>query len=349
MRFNNKKAYIYIENSICIQCENCNLNKFITFGQLVFTTSMSGYQETITDSSYAGQIVVMSYPMIGNYGENSSFNQSGKIYAKGLIVNEIDENCDFAKFVKTNNTQLIKKADTRKIISIIKKLNCPRCVISSKKLSQRTLKYYFEKVNTNLTKQISVKTAINIDGNIQNNKKIAVIDFGVKNGIVENLKNYFEQIVICPYNTNLEYLLKNNFNCVLFSNGAGDPSKMDDVIDNIKEMLGKIDIYGICLGHQLLSIALGCKTQLMTCAHRGSNHPVINCETGKIIITSQNHGFVVMKEEIPNDVKITYQSVCDETIEGISSIKYNAKSVQFHPEGCAGTNDAKIIFDSWFN
>lgn len=344
-----KNVYIYIENNKPIKTKTCFNKDILTFGQLIFTTSMVGYQETITDPSYANQIIIMSYPMIGNYGINNSFNQSGKIYASAMIVNEIDENCDFAKFVNKNNIPLIKEVDTRNLINIAKQSNYPNCVISTKKQTKSNLIKFFNKVNTNLADKISVKTHINIDGKKQNGKKIAVVDFGVKTGIIDNLKQYFQTITICPFDTKIDYLLKNKFDCVLFSNGSGDPAKLTNVIKNIQDMIGKINIYGICLGHQLISISLGCKTKKMDNAHRGSNHPVINLQNGKIIITSQNHGYVVDNKNIPNDVEITYKSACDNTIEGIKSKKYNIQSVQFHPEGCAGPEDANIIFKEWFN
>lgn len=343
-----KKCKIYIKNGLILEGKTNSENDFVTFGELVFTTSMTGYQEIITDPSFAGQIIVMSYPLIGNYGINLNWNQSNKIYAKGMIASNFDYNQEFVKFLEENDIPLIT-LDTRNLIHLIRDLLYSKCVISTADLKNSDLNKYYEIINPNIVHEISTKTVKIISGNIQNNKKIGILDFGLKYGIIEELKQYFGQIYILQYNYNYNDIQNLNLDAILLSNGPGNPDTLYTVINNIRNMLGKIPVYGICLGHQLLALALNCQTQIMNFGHRGANHPVMNMQTGKIIITSQNHGYEIIETSLKEDVLVTYRNVHDNSIEGIKSLKYDAQSVQFHPEASPGPNDAKIIFEEWFN
>ncbi len=332
---------IYLENNIILDAKTNNSKDFTVCGELVFITSMTGYQEIITDPSFAEQIIVMTYPLIGNYGVNTSWNQSQKIYAKAMIV-QIIEDSGFEQFLNEESIPLIHSIDTRNLVHLIRENFYPKCVISTNEMPKAE---HFSSINANVVPKISVTKPLEYIGFAQNNKTIGLVDFGVKQNIIEELKKYFAKIIVLPYNTN-DFT---NLDCILLSNGPGDPAILTEVITNIKNWLGKIDIYGICLGHQLLGLALNCETEIMSFGHRGANHPVMNLETGKIIITAQNHGYAIAKHTLPSDVKITHINLHDNSIEGIESAKYIAKSVQFHPESSPGPVDAKIIFEEWFS
>jgi carbamoyl-phosphate synthase small subunit len=342
-----KNCKIYIENGIVLDGKTNSEADFTTFGELVFTTAMTGYQEIITDPSFAGQIIVMSYPLIGNYDIKECFNQSDGIYLKAMIVSNADNNKRFVEFLQEKNVLLIT-IDTRKLIHIIRDLFYPKCVISTKDLTKPELNKYYQMINPNIVHEISTKTVKIINGNVQNNRTIGILDFGLKYGIIEELKKYFSKIFVLPYNYRYKDIEGLGLDTVLLSNGPGNPDILYSVIENIKNILGKIPVYGICLGHQLLALALNCQMQIMQIGHRGANHPVMNVETGKIIITAQNHGYEIIENSLTDDVIVTHRNIHDSSIEGIKSKKYNAQSVQFHPEASPGPNDAKGIFCEWF-
>lgn len=341
-----KKVNVYLSNGETLEAKTNANNDFTIAGELVFTTSMTGYQELITDPSYAGQIVITSYPMIGNYGVINGVDQSEVIHAKGMIVQTIESDGLFEDFLNKKNAPLIHSVDTRSLILKIRLLDYPKCVISTLNLDQDTINENIKSINPNVIQEISVKQIKKISGFIQNDSSIGVIDFGIKRGIIEKLKNYFQNIFLLPYDIDYQQIKDLGLIRIMLSNGPGDPDLMD--VSKIKNMIGKVDLYGICLGHQLLAIAAGCKTYKMQFGHRGTNHPVINLLTKRVIITSQNHGYAVEKESIPDDVIISHVSLNDGSVEGIESQKKRIKTVQFHPESSPGPSDAGVVFDEWF-
>ena len=387
-------AKIYLQHGVTLQakiiCKASDAKRddfnITTCGELVFTTTMTGYQETITDPSFAEQIIVMTYPLIGNYGTNEIWNQRDKINAKGIVVSHLCENDADSNFNSTGNffnfvgdhsdgnansdssqsqcSYIITVKDTRDLVSLIRESDYLKCIVSTNlNLTPQEQEQLYLQINPNKAEEISTSVVTkhigtgnkarkddsnnNANGEV-NGDSIAVIDFGLKYGIIDQLKPYFKTIFTVPHNYTVEQILALNVGCVLFSNGPGDPAELHDAIANVKTFFGKIKIYGICLGHQLLGLALGCKTNKMKFGHRGANHAVINLNTKQVIVTSQNHGYEIEKEGLPNNVKITHQNVQDESVEGIECEERNIKCVQFHPEGNPGPEDTNKIFEDWF-
>ncbi len=323
-------------------------------GELVFNTSMTGYEEILTDPSYAGQIINMTYPLIGNYGVNSVEKESSKVYAKGFIVKNICENpsnyrCEgtLHKMLSSMGVVGIYDVDTRSITKKIRNSGAMKCVISNDDTSMDEIKKLLKKtqLKNNFMDEVSTKEIIKIEGT---GPRVALIDFGAKANIIRNLKERKCEIVIFPYNTSYEHVMSVNPQGVLLSNGPGDPKTAIEGINLAKNLINHIPVFGICLGHQILALALGGDTYKMKFGHRGANHGVYDKEIQKAFITSQNHGYAVSAESLKNkDVKITHINLNDNTVEGISHSSRPIFSVQFHPEGAPGPTDASYLFDKF--
>ncbi len=323
------------------------------FGEIVFNTGMTGYQEILTDPSYSGQIVVMTYPLIGNYGISDDDIESESLQVKGLVVKEFSKFAYNSKSVNTINEYLIDNnilgvsdVDTRMITKKIRDKGAMNCVITTGEITEELLenlkKFSFPE---DIVSKVSRKDIKVINGI---NKKIGLIDFGVKRGIVNQLKALGCEIYIMPWDISADEVLKLDFDALFLSNGPGDPKDLTIVIENVKKLIGKLPIYGICLGHQILALALGGETYKLKFGHRGSNHPVIDLRTNKVIISSQNHGYA-MEYNYPDIIEITHKNVNDETIEGFICSEYNIRAVQFHPEAGPGPEDANYIFKEWID
>lgn len=328
------------------------------FGELVFNTSMTGYQEILTDPSYAGQVIIMTYPEIGNYGINDDDFESEKPAARGFIVKSYSEKDSHYKsqqtlsqYLQKNKIVGISGIDTRALTRRIREKGCMNCVVTTGEISE-TLK-------TELISQLSqYKTDENIVLSVtrKNMKRIsnsgikmAFIDYGAKENIINNLVEKGCDLTIFPATVTANEILSGNFEAVFLSNGPGDPQDVTYSIETVKEIAGKLPIFGICLGHQILSIVLGAKTYKLKYGHRGGNHPVINLQTNKVIITSQNHSYAVDESTLPINAVVTHKNLNDGTIEGLSYPVLNIESVQFHPEAAPGPTDANEIFDSWIS
>ena len=327
------------------------------FGEICFNTSMTGYQEILTDPSYAKQVVVMTYPEIGNYGINKEDFESSKVQATGFIVKNYCENESHYKsyiklkdYLKQQNIVSISNIDTRRLTTIIRESGAMNCAVTTEEITdeiKNKLKQF--SMDKDISKQVSTKNAEKIlplkekDCGI----KVALIDCGVKKGIVEALKNRGCEILVFPADVSAKTILESSVDSVLISNGPGDPQDAVDTIETAKGLIGKIPIYGICLGYQILCIALGGKTYKLKYGHRGGNHPVINRQTGKVIMTSQNHGYAVDEKTLPENVEVTYVNLNDETLEGFCCKSLKIDAVQFHPEAAPGPYDAGVIFDTW--
>ena len=329
-----------------------------TSGELCFNTGMVGYQEILTDPSYCGQLVTMTYPHIGNYGINDNHSESKAIQVAGFIVKEgaqypsnYQSQYSIDEYLKKYNIIGIQNLDTRAITKIIRKDGAMNAIISSEILDHQILKKQLLKIPSmqglNLAKRV---TCIQ---NYQYSKpdkiafKVIAIDFGIKTNILRLLKSRGCDITVVPSSITSSEIREINPDGVFLSNGPGDPAAVLDSIKCIKSLLGDYPIFGICLGHQLLALALGATTFKLKYGHRGCNHPVKNLETGKVEITSQNHGFAVSKEHIPSDIKITHINLNDNTIAGISCPNINAFSIQYHPESCPGPLDSQYLFDDF--
>lgn len=322
-------------------------------GEIVFNTGMTGYQEILTDPSYAEQIVVMTYPLIGNYGINSNDIESNKPQVKGFIIKEYCENPNnwkneqnISDYLKQHNIFAVTNIDTRMLTKKIRSKGAMKCLLTTKAITEsiesQLVQYKFP---ADIVLKVSRKNVLKL--NNSGKKHIAVIDFGIKNGIIRQLQALHNNITIFPCDTSSKDILSINPDAVLFSNGPGDPKDIPISIKTAQELIGRLPIFGICLGHQILCLALGGDTYKLKFGHRGSNHPVINLQTNKVIITSQNHGYAINQDSLDKNTIITYQNINDGTVEGFSNEIMNIHTVQFHPEAGPGPQDATFLFSEW--
>jgi carbamoyl-phosphate synthase small subunit len=324
-------------------------------GEIVFNTSMSGYQEILTDPSYAGQIITMTYPLIGNYGVNSVEKESSRVYARGFVVKSPSRKISNYMSEKTVDDMLknmgivaISDVDTRSITKKIRNCGALKCVITNEELSTEEIKSFLDKEKNkheNYMDEVSTKEVIHIEGS---GPKVALIDFGVKNNIINNLKQRNCDVTIFPYNAAYEQVMSISPKGVLLSNGPGDPKSVVEGINLVKKLIEKVPTFGICLGHQILALALGGDTYKMKYGHRGGNHGVHDMDLDKAYITSQNHGYAVDPESLKDkDIVVTHKNLNDDTVEGIRHKELPVFSVQFHPEGAPGPTDTSYLFDKF--
>jgi carbamoyl-phosphate synthase small subunit len=297
----------------------------------------------------------MTYPLIGNYGANSTENESSNVYARGFVVKRpskkasnymSEESID--EMLKNMGVVAICDVDTRSITRKIRSTGALKCVISNEGLEEKQLKELIEiekKKSENFMEEVSTKEVIHIEGS---GPRVALIDFGAKNNIIENLKLRDCDITIFPYNTSYEEVMDICPDGVLLSNGPGDPKAVQEGIELAKKIVDKVPTFGICLGHQILALALGGDTYKMKYGHRGGNHGIYDVELDKAFITSQNHGYAVDPESLKNkDIIVTHINLNDNTIEGIKHSELPVFSVQFHPEGAPGPTDTSYLFDKF--
>lgn len=319
-------------------------------GEVVFTTCMTGYQEVLTDPSYYGQIVTMTYPLIGNYGVNLEDVESNSPKVRGFIVREkcsfpSNFRCemDLDSYLKQNKIVGLEGIDTRALTKVLRNNGTMKGIIvvdeiGEKGVNDRIAAY----TNKEAVKNVTTDKVYTIEGK---GKHVAVMDFGIKTNILRCFKKRGCKLTVFPANAKAEDILAINPDLVFLSNGPGDPQDVPESIENIKKLIGKKPIVGICLGHQLLTLALGGTTTKLKFGHRGCNHPVKDLETNKVAITSQNHGYVV--ETLPEGVVATHININDGTIEGMKHKTLPIFSVQFHPEASAGPHDSEYIFDKF--
>lgn len=326
-----------------------------TAGEIVFNTCMTGYQEISTDPSYNGQIVAMTYPLIGNYGFNQYDNESYKTHLQGFIVKELSDTpsnwrCEITpdQYFTKNNIVGIKCIDTRALTQHIRNYGSMFGIISTECgnidiLLERLRKKKNEK--RSLVMEVTTKTPIHKLGR---GKRVVVLDFGTKYNIIRSLEKRNCDIYILPASSSANEVLSYNPDGILLSNGPGDPTDLPFIKTTIQELMGKKPILGICLGHQLLGLALGGKIFKLKFGHHGGNHPVKDYVTGKCYITSQNHNFALEKD-FCKDVIITQMNLNDNTVEGFKHKHYPLLSVQYHPEAAPGPDDSAYIFDDFIN
>ncbi len=329
-----------------------------TFGEVVFNTAMGGYQEVLTDPSYCGQMVLMTYPLIGSYGINPDDVESRGLFLHALLVKEyIDFPSNFRSkqslksYLNEHKIVGVEGLDTRAITRYVREHGAKRAMITS---SQAPLSELVTRIvasptmsGQNLASQVTCSTAYVWPTVGQAQFKVAVIDCGVKLNILRQLANRGCECHVFPNNVAASELLSGGYDGVFLSNGPGDPEVVKDTINTIKAILGKLPIFGICLGHQLLALALGATTQKLKFGHHGVNHPVKNLLKGDVEITSQNHGFYVVSESLSSDVEVTHLNLNDGTVEGIRHKVIPAFSVQYHPEAAPGPSDSNYLFDEF--
>jgi len=331
----------------------------IAKGELCFNTSMVGYEESLTDPSYKGQILTMTYPLIGNYGVRKGFFESDRIHVEGFVVKEespfYDHRLavkDISQFLKEHKIPGISQVDTREITRKLRIHGVMDSVLITSKngISEEEALKELKKVpdisELDLLEKVSIKEPKEFD--CKGKKTIAIIDLGIKQSIIGWLLYKKVNVKLLPYNTTAQEVQDMRVNGVLLSNGPGNPEKAVDAIKLVKELNGKMPIFGVCLGHQIIGLGTGAKTYKLKFGHRGSNQPVKNIEQNKVYITAQNHGYAIDEHSVEGTgIKVTMINLNDKSVEGISDNKNNIHSVQFHPEAGPGPLDSNYIFDDW--
>lgn len=345
-----KKAYLVLSNGMIFEGEAIGAEGEV-IGETVFTTGVVGYIETLTDPSYAGQIVVQTFPAIGNYGvEEEDFE--GHCAVKGYVVRELCDHpsnfrsqYELEKFLKDNNVPGIAGVDTREITRVIRESGVMNGMICSSLPSDLSPINNF--VIEGVVAQESTKENEFFPANGEKKYNVTLIDYGAKHNIIRCLCSRGCDVTVVPYNTSAEDILAANPDGVMLSNGPGDPAENVYSIEQIQKLVGKLPVFGICLGHQLLAIAMGGKTEKLKYGHRGGNQPVKCLKTPRTYITSQNHGYAVVADSLKGIGNELFKNANDGTCEGMEYPGKDCFSVQFHPEACAGPCDTSYLFDDF--
>lgn len=323
-------------------------------GEVVFNTSHSGYEEIATDPSYCSQIVVMTAPMMGNYGVSPEFWESKRIWIEGFICVQLqssERDSSWKDLLKKHSVPILTDVDTRSLVHRLRSGGTPWGAIVSAKDSKESLekaRALFK--NKKPTEKdwvflASRKSAEDISGDNPNGPRIAILDFGSKENIIRELKKRCSALRIYNSRTPVREIAGWQPDGLMLTNGPGDPADVQVAPGTVKELLGQLPIFGICMGHQILSLALGAKTYKLPFGHRGSNHPIKDMLLDKIYMTAQNHGYAVDPKTLPTDVKVTHLNLNDQTVAGIYDMKRKVLGIQYHPESHPGPNDAVGLFD----
>ncbi|MEZ0482556.1 carbamoyl phosphate synthase small subunit [Planococcus sp. SSTMD024] len=347
------KRYLILEDGTVFAGEAFGAQS-ASFGEVVFNTSMTGYQEILSDPSYCGQIVTMTYPLQGNYGINSDDFESIDPAVKGMVVREA---ADFpSNFRSTMSlSELLEKKgipgiagiDTRKLTRLIRVNGSIKGILTAAgeepNVEQVVEKLKETHLPTDQVAQVSITRPYPSPGR---GKRVVLIDYGMKHGILRELNKRKCDVIVVPHNTSAQEILAWGPDGVMLSNGPGDPKNVPECVEVVGELLGEVPIFGICLGHQLFARACGAETFKLKFGHRGGNHPVRDLVTGKIEITSQNHGYAVDEETLQGTrLKVTHTAINDGTNEGLAHLDYPAFTVQYHPESSPGPEDSNYLFD----
>lgn len=370
------KAYLILEDGNVFTGNSIGSTRDM-ISEIVFNTSMAGYLEVLTDPSYAGQAVVMTYPLIGNYGVNYKDMESLKPWVDGYIVREIarrpsnfrSEN-SIENFLKDNDIPGIAGIDTRALTKVLREKGTMNGMITTnaayvledviKQLKEHRAEKVVEKVTRKeksiyLAKEYVVREAEQSRSGLKvhpyktGSFKVALLDYGSKSNIADCLLKRGCDVTIYPALAKAEEILKENPDGIMLSNGPGDPKECVEIIEEIKKLYqSEVPIFAICLGHQLMALANGADTKKLKYGHRGANHPVKNLHTGKVYISSQNHGYVVETGTLSEDIaEVSFINANDKTVEGYKYIGKNIVTVQFHPEACGGPQDSEFLFDEF--
>lgn len=322
-------------------------------GEVVFNTGMTGYQEILSDPSYCGQIVTFTYPLVGNYGINRDDFESISPSVHGMVVKEAAEFASnwrnektLDELLKEKNIPGISGVDTRKLTRIIRQYGALKGAICSIDASvEEVLEGLKAPFRNDQVMQVSTKSAYASPGR---GRRIVLVDFGMKHGILRELNKRDCDVIVVPYNTTAEEIKRLNPDGVMLSNGPGDPKDVPEAIEMIQQIIGHVPLFGICLGHQLFALACGANTVKLKFGHRGSNHPVKDLATGKVALTSQNHGYTVEEESLQGTpLEVTHIALNDGTVEGLKHKEAKAFTVQYHPEASPGPEDANYLFEQF--
>ncbi len=340
------------------------------FGEVVFNTSLSGYQEILTDPSYDGQIVILTYPHIGNYGTNALDSESARPYAEGLVVRELSELAsnwrseeETSAFLADFGVPVISDIDTRALVLHLRRHGAMRGVISTQDVNPQSLVAKAQAspsmVGLDLASRVTTPTRYewnqaseplaahqpHAGGLLAARFHVVAFDYGIKQNILRRLADAGCRSTVVPAKTTPEQVLELKPDGVFLSNGPGDPEPLDYAAKTVRKLAGRVPIFGICLGHQIIGLALGGKTYKLKFGHHGGNHPVLNLETNKVEITAQNHGFAVDPDSLPaSEVALTHRNLNDDTLEGLRHRSLPLFSVQYHPEASPGPHDSGYLF-----
>jgi carbamoyl-phosphate synthase small subunit len=353
------KAFLILEDGNVFTGESIGAQKEV-ISEIVFNTGMTGYLEVLTDPSYAGQGVVMTYPLIGNYGICYEDMESHRPWVDAFIVRELSRipsnfrnEESIQSFLTRNEIPGIAGIDTRALVKLLRSKGTMNGMITTEENYQleevmaRIHQYKVEKVVAKTT--CVEKRVLPPLGEMK--YRVALMDYGLKNNIPRSLVKRGCEVTIYPAFTKAEEVLKEKPDGIMLSNGPGDPKECKEIIAEVKKMFDSdVPIFAICLGHQLLALANGGDTQKMKYGHRGANHPVKDLKTGRVYISTQNHGYMVMEDSIGDGIaEVSFVNVNDKTVEGLHYLGKNVFSVQFHPEACAGPMDSEFLFDEFIN
>lgn len=347
-----EKVYLTLQNGQVFEGKRFGARGDVV-GELVFTTGMTGYIETLTDPSYYGQIVIQTYPLIGNYGMIPADCESRKPFLTAYVVREYCEHPENFRcggtldaYLRSNGIPGIYGVDTRELTRTVREAGVMNAVISSRPVDDmEAVRRYTVKdavINTTCTEAVTYEQ----DGHA---RTVVLWDFGAKENIARELVKRGCKVIRVPSFYAAEQILALRPDGLMLTNGPGDPAENTGIIENIRALAGKLPIFGICLGHQLFALAMGGKTKKMKYGHRGVNQPVKELRTGRVYISSQNHGYEVLADSMGNVGTLSYVNANDNTCEGMEYPELNAFTVQFHPEACAGPLDAKGLFDRFIS
>ena len=346
------KAYLILEDGTVFEGTSIGSSREV-ISEIVFNTSMTGYLEVLTDPSYAGQAVVMTYPLIGNYGICREDMESRQAWPDGYIVRELSRipsnfrsGDTIEHFLKEQDIPGISGIDTRALTKILREKGTMNGMITTN--GEYDLEEVKERIRQYTVKGVVVKTSVKKPYVLPGNgKKVALLDCGAKDNIARNLNQRGCEVTVYPADTPAEEILKTNPDGIMLSNGPGDPAENVGIIEEVRKLYeSSVPIFAICLGHQLMALATGAKTYKLKYGHRGGNHPVKDLETGRVYITSQNHGYAVDEESLDPSVAVpAFVNVNDKTNEGLKYVGKNIFTVQYHPEACPGPLDSGYLFD----
>jgi carbamoyl-phosphate synthase small subunit len=367
-----KKAHLVLADGTVFAGEGIGAG-VVRSGEVVFNTSITGYQEILTDPSYQGQIVVMTYPEIGNYGVTPADDESRRLFLSGFVVRELSPIVSNYRargglddYLRKARVPGIAEIDTRALVRRIRDGGSVQAVLAvGGKIQLSKLKKMARELpgmeGQNLAAQVSCTRPYTFTKGLENfvknqpmsrNRprkrcKVAAYDYGIKRNILRLLTEHGCDVTVVPYGTRADKILdpKARFDGVFLSNGPGDPAVCHEAIENVTKILGKKPVFGICLGHQILALALGASTYKLKFGHHGGNQPVMDLTTRKVEITAQNHGFAVDDKTLPRHATVTHINLNDHTVEGIAHEKLGAFSVQYHPEAAPGPHDSRYLFE----